>query len=98
MSQDKRNIGRKDKTHFDIRIDQICTLLHFIWIAAGALLVVAVLGISLFSPSKDSAVAYQLTIIFCGITAIGGWFACRALEKKDRELKERETVLKSKSK
>lgn len=98
MSQNKRNNGRKGKTRCDVGIEHICGFLRFIGVAAGAFFLIAVLGMWLFPKSPASKIAYQLTIIFCGITAIGGWFACKVLEKKDKELKERETILKNKDK
>lgn len=90
MSQGRGDIKRKRTEQPDISLSQVVMFLRVITVMTGALLVVSTLFFLLFEKTVETNVVWGMTIGVNLAAAAGAFLAAYFLDKKDRELTEKE--------
>lgn len=94
MSQSRGNIKGKRTEQPDISLSQVVMLLHVIAVMTGALFLISTLFFLLFEKTAETNVVWGMTIGVNLVAAAGAFLAACLLDKKDRELTEKEIAKK----
>ncbi len=91
MSQSRGNTKGKRTEQPDISLTQVVMFLRVITVMTGALFLVSTLFFLLFEKTAETNVVWGMTIGVNLAAAAGAFLAAVFLDKKDRELTEKET-------
>ena len=90
MSQGRGSAKGEGRKRADIELSQVVMFLHFISVMTGALFCVGTVFFLLCAKTPETNIVWGMTISVNLIAAAGSFFGARILDKKDRELTERE--------
>lgn len=90
MSQGRGSTEGEKRKRSDIELSQVVMFLHFISVMTGALFCVSTIFFLLCAKTPETNVVWGMTIGVNFIAAAGAFFSARMLDKKDRELTEKE--------
>lgn len=90
MSQGGGSAKGEKRKGSDIDLSQVVVFLHFISVMTGALFVVSLILFLVCAKTPEANVVWGLTMGVDFVASAGAFLGARALDKKDRELTEKE--------
>lgn len=90
MPQSGRNSRPKRKRTFDVELTNIVAFLHFIGVMTGALFAVSCIAFLVTEKTPATNAVYCLVIAVNFVAAVGSLLSAWGLDRKDRQLSERE--------